>query len=108
MRVKAGVLINGIKPETLFALMVTQEIFNTLLPGKEMTTTSIVDGVHSAGSKHYIGYAFDLRDNTLSTPEKASLVSELKARLTAEYDVIQEATHIHVEFDPKRAMNVKS
>jgi hypothetical protein len=50
------------------------------------------------GSLHYRGFAVDLR---LPTDNKEEIRAELAASLGAEYDVILEIDHIHIEYDPK-------
>ena len=69
--------------------------------------TSVCDGRHRQGSKHYTGDAFDLRtwsDNKgtqMTDHFKEYLAKNLRAELGTDYDVVVESTHIHVEYDPK-------
>jgi hypothetical protein len=98
MTLKPGVRILGIKPEATLALIVAEGVFRD--QGQECIVTSVVDGEHSAGSIHYQGFAFDLRIKHLSSGV-AKIHGELKARLGADFDVLLEADHIHVEFQPK-------
>ena len=71
------------------------------------TITSICDGNHMAGSKHYEGKAFDFRTwidnagNQLPQLDKQHLKKALQDELGDDYDVVIESTHIHVEYDPK-------
>ena len=72
--------------------------FNT-----ELVITSGKDGQHGIGSLHYEGKAVDLRTwNVLD-----SLVKALKAHLGADYDIVLEKDHIHVEWDPKHDHQVR-
>ncbi len=67
--------------------------------GEEAVITSTYEGAHSAGSLHYQNKAIDIR-----FPKKlsqAGAVTVLTAKLGEGYDVVLEATHIHVEYDPK-------
>lgn len=69
--------------------------------------TSVMDGRHMEGSKHYEGNAFDLRTwadsygTQLSRSEKAYLAHRLEEVLGCDWDVVIESTHIHCEYDPK-------
>lgn len=68
--------------------------------------TSGRDGLHKAGSLHYVGRAIDLRTRDLTDAEGDALVTALRWRLPRQYDVVDERTkagapHIHVEYDPK-------
>ena len=100
MNLKHNVIPNGIKPETLLAINICNEVYKT--HGHSLTITSICDGKHSRTSLHYVGYAFDARTKTLTDDEKYAVVKDLKERLTTDYDVVLESDHIHVEYQPKR------
>ena len=63
--------------------------------GQDLFVTSLKEGNHSPGSLHYDGFAFDIRKH-----EDIPL-SAIKEVLGPEWDVIEEPTHIHCEFDPK-------
>jgi hypothetical protein len=67
----------------------------------KLVITSALEGRHKEGSRHYSGYALDLRIWDIPHGHVPMIVSELKAALGADYDVVLEADHIHVEFDPK-------
>ena len=69
--------------------------------GKEAVTTSILDGKHSKGSKHYDGNAFDLRIYIYTKEQVNDYVELLKNELGPDYDVVLEDDHIHIEYDPK-------
>lgn len=69
--------------------------------GKDCVVTSICDGQHSKNSLHYFGNAVDLRTRHLSDDEKIIVRDNFKSRLGADYDVVLESTHLHVEYDPK-------
>jgi hypothetical protein len=103
MKFKAGVKLKGLAPEALLGMVVAEQAYKAA--GIEMTITSVMDGVHKEGSKHYDGMAFDLR--TKATGLAARLYQSVREALAgAGYDVILEDLggdneHIHVEFDPK-------
>lgn len=94
------VSLKGVRPETIVAMhiadMVHQELF-----GSRVTITAVTDGVHSAGSLHYVGLAFDIRTRSIEESKIPVFVEALKKSLTGEFDVITEGDHIHVEFQPK-------
>jgi len=65
----------------------------------QMVVTSIREGTHGYASFHPSGRAFDLR-----FPVNVNIkqfVERLKKHLGADFDVVLESTHIHVEYDPK-------
>ena len=70
--------------------------------GKPMTLTSGIEGRHSRGSKHYCGHAIDLRTRHLDDP--IAVTNQIKAALGADYDVVLESDHLHIEYDPKDAL----
>lgn len=75
--------------------------------GQIMRITSTTDGKHMEGSKHYTGNAIDVGIRSSSTFQffskaiQIALVAAIKAVLGADYDVVLESDHIHVEYDPK-------
>lgn len=102
---KAGVKINGARPELLRAIATAIEVWEMLgLP--ELVITSINDGQHMKGSFHYKGEAFDGRTHNIreagKDPEMAA--AHLRAALGEDFDVLLEnvgkdTEHIHVEHD---------
>ena len=97
MHFKPGVKVNGIKPEMIVALIV----INACGGKQGAVITSVVEGTHSRGSLHYVGYALDVRIRDRDADEVLMLVKKIRECLTDEYDVILEDTHIHIEFQPK-------
>lgn len=69
------------------------------------TVTSVMDGTHMRGSKHYDGDAFDQRTwksvtgNQMSVAEKEDIAQEIRNILGPDWDVVVEKTHLHIEFD---------
>lgn len=62
--------------------------------GRDVFVTSIEEGIHSPGSLHYNGNAFDLR------PTRTD-IQHIKHLLGPDFDVVDEQNHYHIEFDPK-------
>lgn len=65
--------------------------------------TSASDGKHLPNSKHYSGEALDFRTHHLPQPDRdAALVAAMLAdALGADFDVVLEKDHLHVEYDPQ-------
>jgi|TARA_R110000824_G_scaffold216127_3_gene402723 uncharacterized protein YcbK (DUF882 family) len=101
IRKKEGVLVNGLKPEILFGLQIAEGYFESM-GISEVVVTSVVDGVHSQGSLHYVGYAADLRIWAIEDNELDEFARGLSEELGVEFDVVLETDHIHMEFQPKR------
>lgn len=101
LKIKPGVIVHGLSNELLLAVMVAHSVFEDR--GYSCIITSLLDGKHSRTSLHYSGNGLDLRTRHLPSREYAeSIVDELRDSLTADYDVILEEDHIHVEYQPKR------
>lgn len=69
---------------------------------KEIVITAGFDGRHMAGSKHYEGNAFDMRSRFYTDRELVTLLANLRENLGPDYDVVDEVSHIHIEYDPKK------
>ena len=98
MNLKPGVDMNGVRPEVLSACA---KIHDLMEGTGEFTLTACLDGKHKVGSLHYRGLAVDIRSKHMPDATKAETVAAIKALLGPDYDVILEATHIHLEFDKK-------
>ncbi len=66
---------------------------------RELVITSVTEGRHKIGSRHYEGMAFDFR--RWSIQDVTRFVEALRFHLGRHYDVVVESTHVHVEYDPK-------
>ena len=101
MKFKKGVKFACIQPEMCLAAMVIQSVLTAhgLDPYNDIVITSAKDGKHSRGSKHYVGFALDCRIWEITDLPK--VIKDLEESLTDEFDVVLEADHIHIEFDPK-------
>ncbi len=97
MRLKPGVRVIGIKPELLLAIMVAEREFSP----DELVITSVTDGTHMRGSKHYTGMAFDARIRDVVESRAREIARSIGKQLGGDYDVILEESHLHVEYDPK-------
>ena len=69
---------------------------------EDILVTSIRDGNHMPGSLHYDGHAFDVRW-PVHYEDRDVLLDALRDALGPDFDVVGEADHIHIEYDPKEA-----
>jgi hypothetical protein len=104
MRLKRGVRLDELKPQTVLACLIAEPILKS--HGVELVVTAGSDGTHKANSKHYSGEAFDIRSHDLDPKLRVPVVEDLKAALGWDFDVILEDfggpnEHIHIEYDPK-------
>lgn len=99
LRLKDGVLIQGMSNEVLLCVMIVQKIYESY--GYDCIVTSALDGLHSKNSLHYSGNAIDFRIRHLKKKHKHKIFEDIKSSLTKDFDVVLESTHIHVEYQPK-------
>lgn len=102
MKLKPGVKLNGVRPELLIGIMIVNQVFED--HGCEFTITEIcATGGHSYSSLHYSGNACDIRSRDLSAPEQQTMAALARTALGNEFDLVTtEATHWHLEFQPKK------
>jgi len=96
MLIKAGVDISRLERNTRRGLGKADNQYE--LYGDEMVVTSTYEGNHSAGSLHYANQAFD---SGLPKKNANEITNGIMNTLGADFDVVLEADHIHVEYDPK-------
>lgn len=99
MKIKEGVNLAGLRPEMNIVITVADHIYRTYK--QELVITSAVDGKHGKASLHYIGLALDFRTRYFDRLVADKVRNEIATRLGAQYDVILEKDHLHVEFQPK-------
>ena len=112
IKFKWGVVIDGIQQETISAMAIVHEeyqdfTYNLFKGSRDLVVTSVTDGKHKEGSKHYTGHAFDMRTWTTdrsgiqwSNRRKELFARQLRKALGEDYDVVVEDTHLHIEYDP--------
>ena len=96
----ACILIRGVRPEIVFALVVAEKIYASI--GVDLVITSVCDGKHSWGSLHFQGAAVDIRTNNVPESKQQFVRDLISEALDEEFDVVLESDHIHVEFQPKK------
>lgn len=99
INIKPGASIRGISPEIALAVAV----INSVMQGETLTITCCTDGKHRDGSLHYVGHAIDIRSRDMKNPQATA--NDFRAALGDDYDVVVEATHIHIEYQPEHPLN---
>ena len=69
--------------------------------GREAVITSTYGDNHSPSSLHYQNKAIDLRSKGILPHVQQEILQQLEMHLGGDYDVILEANHYHIEYDPK-------
>ncbi len=92
----------GLHHRLIEALFIADSVWRD--HGQELVITSLSEPTarHSRTSLHYAGAAADLRTRYFTAGEKSVACDELRARLGDDYDVVEEPTHGHLEWQPKR------
>ncbi len=99
LKLKPGVRLTGIRPELLLAVMTAEGAYSKA--GHDLVVTSCVDSKHKAGSLHYAGAAADLRTRDVPADAVQTIIAEIRDALGADFDVVLEQDHLHIEYQPK-------
>ena len=105
IRLKAGptgARIAGIGPEAVVSLIVAQSVYAD--HDQPFVCTAGLDSKHMAGSLHYVGLAIDI--GLPAANLKTRILADLREALADDFDVVEEGDHIHIEFQPKRGVNL--
>ncbi len=95
--IKNGVDLRGLQPQMVLAYILACKCYG----GYDCVITSCSDGKHGPNSLHYKGLALDLRTRHLPGQALQSILDKLKEALGAQFDVVLESDHFHIEYDPK-------
>jgi hypothetical protein len=95
MLIKAGVDISKLRPQIRKKLNGIEKIYKEI--DEELVITSTYEGNHCAGSIHYEHLAVDIRRPQEGKP---NIHHKLTNHLGADYDIVFEIDHIHIEYDP--------
>ena len=105
---KEGVTPDKLKDITFRAIFACAKVFDSI--NQIPTITSTHEGKHLPNSYHYIGQAFDIRTfrlHTTAIPRICERLTEELHKISTDFQVIQEDTHIHIEFDNRNYQNEK-
>lgn len=97
--IKTGVDLRGLQPQMVLAYVLIRGVYGR--HGYTCTITSGSDGKHGPNSLHYKGCALDIRTRDVLPDTLAVMVLEIKQALGAQFDVVLEKDHLHVEWDVK-------
>jgi hypothetical protein len=101
-QLKPGCQARGVQPEILLALQIIDGVYG-ILGVPLWDVTELTGSKHMTGSKHYIGQGADLRLPSRYVTQggvDSAAARMMRERLGAEYDVVVESNHVHLEFDP--------
>lgn len=116
MRIKEGVSFVELHPGTRFAVLVVDEEVRRVGAKEGVTITSFGESfAHSSRSLHYgTGFrgrktqeaddrcrAFDFEMDMFTQELKDRVEDRVRRRLGMDFDLVLEATHWHLEYDPK-------
>lgn len=91
-----------LQPEIKRILPIIVLSVNSVIPNKPtIYITSTTGGVHMYGSLHPEGKAIDFDIPNWSDGQRETIAENLDFSVGYGYDVIDEGTHIHTEYDPK-------
>lgn len=97
MKRKKGVRIGGVQPEMVVAMLLVEPVLDSY--NQEMVLTEITGGMHSETSRHYSGFAIDVRTWQLQEDDTVEdCAAKIREALGCEYKVIVHETHIHIQF----------
>jgi hypothetical protein len=69
---------------------------------KYVFITSTYEGNHSKGSLHYSNDAYDFNTIDIDMHKIDQMVLDgIRIQLGQDFDIVDEANHIHIEYDPK-------
>lgn len=100
MLVKLGVYIDRISRPIRRALNVIDDVFERY--GEEAVITSTDEGNHSPSSLHYDRVTHGAVDVRKPRRNRIEILADLRQKLGRRYDVIEEKTHFHVEYEGRK------
>jgi hypothetical protein len=99
--VKSTSVLPSNRPEIERARRIVVEVWNRYGYSVTVTSGEEPNATHRTESLHYSGLAEDYRTRDVAPSKLADMVSDVRARLGSDYDVVLESDHLHIEFDPK-------
>jgi len=98
MKIKSGVKLAGIQPQMVLAAIIAEGVFDWF--NVECVITSGAEGKHSATSRHYLGFAIDVRSRDFKAADIGQVGTKLKEALGDEFYVLFEGNHFHISYKP--------
>jgi hypothetical protein len=102
LTLKPDVRITGLRPEIILAIVAAERAYAEI--GCELMLTSGIEGQHGRGSLHFAGCAVDFRTQNVPADKLQPLVEKIRYALGADFDVVLEKNHCHVEWQPKQPL----
>ncbi len=99
MLVKLGVSVARMARPIRRSLNIIDAVFREF--HQEPVLTSTTEGTHSPSSLHYDEIETGAVDIRRPRKYLNEIVARLREELGDDFDIVVEATHIHVEYDPK-------
>ena len=96
---KDSVKLFGVQKEIISLIDQLHLYFRSVL-NLSLIITSVTDGKHCIGSKHYTGHAIDLRIWHMSENQLKTFQSFFLKNFDKNYDFVREKDHIHIEYEP--------
>jgi len=103
--IKPGVDLRPLVPQMAIAYTIACRIYREQA-NQVCVISSGAEGEHMVNSLHPLGKALDFRIRTLTGVQQQAILLSLRHALGAQFDVVLEPTHLHVEFDPKEPEQV--
>ena len=83
--------------EVFYAIWVAEAVYQEM-GATQFVITSLSDGRHMTGSRHYYGSAVDLRIWSLDEDKPKPAAKLIQHRLGRYYFVLLEKDHMHIEY----------
>jgi len=99
MKIKTGVRLTGLQPQMVLAAIIAEGVYKKY--GVECVITSGIEGNHSGTSRHYQGFALDIRTRDFKPADLKNVEHDLKTALGDDFYVLFEGNHFHISFKPK-------
>ena len=96
---KQGVKMEPLQPQIILGLLAVSSVYKE--HGYDLVITSLSDGIHRPDSLHCRGCAVDLRTRHVAGRDIVRLVDAVRTALGSDFDVVLEADHLHIEYQPK-------
>jgi len=96
---KPGVISTGAQAPIWWAISQAESVWSRY--GAPLVVTSLLEGQHVRNSLHPYGMAADLRIWNLPSGAAGQAARELQQALGADFQVMLESDHIHIEHQPR-------